>query len=275
MSGWIKWEKDLETDPRFLRMVRDMKRTCNASAYQHQMIVTLVCGALTRLWSYADSHLRDDDTLDMGASELDELLGIENFCSIVPDDWLMEVNENTVKLPNFQSHNGVEAKKKALTQKRVESHRKRTSVTPALPDQTRPDQTKTRPEEKKDTSASPPAINGTCLEFDELKRVYPKRGGDQGWAEALRRCSAHLKRGTGWSEILEGAARYAHYCRETNSEGTQFVKSAVVFCGPDKHFEKPWIPPLTKGEVVRDQNIDASLQWLEQQEQQDEIRRQS
>lgn len=117
--------------------------------------------------------------------------------------------------------------------------------------------------------------NSACLEFEELKRVYPKRGGDQGWAEALRRCSAHLKRGTGWSEILEGAARYAHYCRETHNEGTQYVKSAAVFCGPDKHFEKPWNPPLTKGEVVREQNIDASLQWLEQQERQDEIRRQS
>ena len=146
MGGWIKWEKDLESDPRVLRMARELKRICNAEAFHP---VTLVCGGLLRLWSYADSHCRADDTLDLGASEIDELIGIPNFCSIIPDDWLREIDEHTVELPNFQAHNGIEARRKALTQKRVENHRKRISVTPALtpalPDQ---DQTKTKTDTK-------------------------------------------------------------------------------------------------------------------------------
>jgi hypothetical protein len=141
MSGWIKWEKDLESDPRVLRMARELKRMCNAPAFNP---VTLVCGGLLRLWSFADTHIREDDTLDLGASELDEVIGISGFCSLMPNDWLREVDEKTVELPGFQAHNGVEARKKALTQKRVETHRKRKSVTPALttalPDQTRLDQ---------------------------------------------------------------------------------------------------------------------------------------
>lgn len=142
MSGWIKWEKDLEDDPRTLRMARELKRTCNAIPFHP---VTVVCGGLVRLWRYADSHIREDDTLDLGASEVDELVGVPNFCSMMPDDWLREVDEHTVELPGFQEHNGVEAKRKALTQKRVTKHRQRTRNAPtqtcnasALPDQTRP-----------------------------------------------------------------------------------------------------------------------------------------
>lgn len=139
MSGWIKWEKDLESDPRVLRMARELKRRCNAVPFHP---VTLVCGGLLRMWAYADSHIREDDTLDLGASELDEIIGIEGFCSLLPADWLVQIDENTVELPNFQEHNGVEAKRRALTQKRVQRHRNASCVTPALPDQdqTRPDQ---------------------------------------------------------------------------------------------------------------------------------------
>lgn len=156
MSGWIKWEKDLEEDPRVKRMAAELKRTCNAIPFSH---VTVVCGGLIRLWRYADSHIREDNTLDLGASEIDELVGIPSFCSFMPPDWLREVDEHTVELPGFQEHNGVEAKKRALTQKRVARHRTNTkresvtsSVTPALPDQdqTRPDQ-----DQKKEGSSNP------------------------------------------------------------------------------------------------------------------------
>lgn len=168
MSGWIKWEKDLETDPRVLRMARELKRSCNALAFHP---VTLVCGGLLRIWAYADSHIRGDDTLDLGVAELDELIGIPGFCSMMPDDWLQEVDEKTVKLPGFQAHNGIEAKKKALTQKRVETHRKRSSVTEtkpcnghALPDQ---DQTRPRPEEQNHVSAVP-----TARVFEHWKQIH-------------------------------------------------------------------------------------------------------
>lgn len=106
-------------------------------------------------------------------------------------------------------------------------------------------------------------------EFNDLKNIYPKRGGDQGWAEALRRCNAHLKRGISWVEILDGARRYAAHVRAVGNEGTQYVKSAAVFCGPDKHFLSEWPLPKNKAEALRDQNIDVSRQWLEQQEQAD------
>jgi hypothetical protein len=174
MSGWIKWEKDLEDDPRVLRMARELKRICNASSFHY---VTLVCGGLVRLWSYADAHIRDDDTLDLGCEELDEVIGIEGFCKLMPEDWLREVDEHTVELPNFQEHNGVEAKKRALTQKRVERFRNTKSVTPsvteALPDQ---DQTKTKTSKKRDpkTKGAKSAIPSDFSLTDDLREYATK-----------------------------------------------------------------------------------------------------
>lgn len=157
MSGWIKWEKDLETDPRVLRMSRELKRICNAGALHP---VTLVCGGLIRLWSYADSHAREDDTLDLGVDEIDELVGIPGFCSIMPADWLREIDEHTVELPNFQQHGGTEAKKKALTKKRVETHRKRSSVTGALTNAL-PDQDQDQDQDQTKTTQRPaPSVSG-------------------------------------------------------------------------------------------------------------------
>jgi hypothetical protein len=243
LSGWIKWEKDLETDPRVLRMARELKRICNASAFNP---VTLVCGGLVRLWSYADTHIRDDDTLDLGAHEIDELIGIENFCSLIPPDWLREIDENTVELPGFQAHNGVEAKKRALTQKRVQEHRKRISVTAALPDQ---DQTKTYTKTKEDTSASStPARKSVSRETDpewmlDFKLAYPERAGDQGWRKAVKSAHARIAEGHTTAEFIEGAKRYSAFCQSTGKTGTEYVKQAATFLGPDKPFLQPWHPP--------------------------------
>ena len=156
MSGWIKFEKDLRTDPRVLRIARELNRRfmfypadaevdrCNAYALP---AVTLVLGALAQLWSLADSHA-ENDVLRMSAEEVDEYLGITGFCSMMPADWLVEVDAHSVELPGFQAHNGPEAKKRALTQHRVERLRERNadalpaSNADALPDKTRQDKTR-------------------------------------------------------------------------------------------------------------------------------------
>lgn len=139
MSGWIKWEKPLETDPRVLRMARKIDRRftlfdtqvtddtdpSNASALP---AVTWVCGALLRLWSYADTHIRSDDMLEVGPDEIDQIVGLPGFSEICPSDWLEVIDEETVKLPDYQEHNGTEARRKAQVQKRVERHRNRKAL---------------------------------------------------------------------------------------------------------------------------------------------------
>lgn len=148
--GWIKFEKDLLTDPRVLRMARiigklwelsddgDGSFMCNGTPLP---AVTLVCGALARLWCLADTHVDENDTMPIGYEEIDEYIGIPGFCLQMPHEWLHRIDEHCVKLPNFHAHNGTEAKGKALTQKRVERFRKRNeSSLPSRNAQPLPDQ---------------------------------------------------------------------------------------------------------------------------------------
>jgi hypothetical protein len=154
VSGWIKFEKDLLTDPRVLRIAKSLERRwiqfdgppngleqydpCNAVALP---AVTLVCGALVRMWCLADTHIDENDVLPLGKSDLDDVLGLPGFCDLLPLDWLILIDDSHVKLPGFHEHNGTEAKKKAVTQKRVERHRNRNAAPlqggngRALPDQ--------------------------------------------------------------------------------------------------------------------------------------------
>lgn len=174
MSGWIKFEKDLQTDPRFLRMV---KAHVTQERITHRKGVTQLVGALVVLWCYADTHIREDDTLDLGADEIDELVDIQGFTALMPVDWLEILDAHCVKLPSFQEHNGTDAKKRALTQKRVARHRIRNvtqersnhssgSNAHELPDQTRLDQT------KEEISVPQSGTNGHPKESDAITEVF-------------------------------------------------------------------------------------------------------
>lgn len=162
MSGWVKWEKDLETDPRFVRLVRHVRNRCVTDASHAALATSVTVGALLRFWVYADTHIRENDQLDLGPDDIDDLVGLPGFSGGMPDDWLVVVDDSTVELPGYQEHNGVEARKRDLTQKRMQRKRLRdrdapvtqernASVTGASPDQTRPDH-KTK---KEQTSSVP------------------------------------------------------------------------------------------------------------------------
>jgi hypothetical protein len=100
------------------------------------------------------------------------------------------------------------------------------------------------------------------IEFLDFKVAYPNRAGDQGWRKALRAAHARLEEGHSWTQILDGAKRYAKFVRSTGSEGTEFVKQAATFLGPDLYFQQPWDPPRTKAENQVEGNISKSQEWL-------------
>jgi len=100
------------------------------------------------------------------------------------------------------------------------------------------------------------------IEFLDFKIAYPNRAGDQGWRKAQRAAHARIEEGHTWVEILEGAKRYAAYVRSTGNEGTEYVKQAATFLGPDLFFMQPWPLPKSKAENHRDSNIENSQEWL-------------
>lgn len=129
-------------------------------------------------------------------------------------------------------------------------------------DQTRTDQT--RPEEtRQDSEKIPSAPTNDSPEFAEFRAIYPHRSGRQPWVRALEAIRARRREGCTWSEILEGARRYAAYCKAMDKVGSEFVMQAATFCGPEKSFREPWTLPPSKAQRQQDSNADTALAWVQ------------
>ncbi|MDT7070876.1 helix-turn-helix domain-containing protein [Citrobacter amalonaticus] len=84
-------------------------------------------------------------------------------------------------------------------------------------------------------------------EFEQAWQAYPKRAGGNSKAAAFKAWKARLKDGVKPEDMLAGVKRYAAYVRTTGSVGTQYVKQAATFFGPDRHFEEAWQTPSAPG----------------------------
>ncbi len=85
------------------------------------------------------------------------------------------------------------------------------------------------------------------LEFEKAWQAYPKRAGGNSKAAAFKAWNARLKDGVKPEVMLAGVKRYAAFARATGSAGTQYVKQAASFFGPDRHFEESWQAPSAPG----------------------------
>jgi hypothetical protein len=79
--------------------------------------------------------------------------------------------------------------------------------------------------------------------FSECWSSYPKRGGGNSRAEALKAYRARLKAGVLHADLLAGVKRYAAYIRGTGKEGTAYVKQAATFFGTGEHWREAWALP--------------------------------
>lgn len=107
-------------------------------------------------------------------------------------------------------------------------------------------------EGKNTTASSTPTLQVVSREteaewFLDFKLAYPHRTGDQGWRKAQKAARARMSEGHTADEMIEGARRYAAFCDATGKTGSEYVKQAATFLGPDKSFMLPWdIPPSAR-----------------------------
>jgi hypothetical protein len=100
--------------------------------------------------------------------------------------------------------------------------------------------------------------------FAVVRMAYPKREGRDTWIYAERAWTQLLDQGIPAAAILAGVERYARYCAAGGVSTPKYVMDPEKFFkAPDKPWMQPWDPPQTKGEVIRDKNISASVAWLE------------
>lgn len=82
-------------------------------------------------------------------------------------------------------------------------------------------------------------------EFEVLWQAYPKRPNDNKSA-AGKAWSARIKSGVSAEAMLAGVQRYAAFVIATGKSGTEYIKQAATFLGPDHHFEQDWAVSATQ-----------------------------
>ena len=114
MAGdWIKLRKKLLRDGRVI----NMSRKCHATR------VTII-GALVTLWCLADEYAEESGLLPgYSTDDIDREVDVLEFCAALPTDWMEVKEDGSIILPNYQEHNGVTAKNRALAASRKQRSR--------------------------------------------------------------------------------------------------------------------------------------------------------
>jgi hypothetical protein len=109
MAGdWIKMRGNLWDDPRVGR-IADMTDAGEAA----------VIGGLYWLWASADQHTEDGLMPGLSLRRIDSKTGIKGFgAALVAIGWISD-HEDGIQILKFEEHNGVSAKKRCQTAKRV------------------------------------------------------------------------------------------------------------------------------------------------------------
>jgi hypothetical protein len=95
-----------------------------------------VVGKLMRVWAWFDQQTEKGNAPSVSKKLLDRSVGVTGFCEYMKSVGWMAESEGTISLPHFERHNGKTGKNRALTAKRVASHKTKgnaASVTSALP----------------------------------------------------------------------------------------------------------------------------------------------
>jgi hypothetical protein len=75
--------------------------------------------------------------------------------------------------------------------------------------------------------------------FEEAWAKYPRRPNNNK-QQAFRAWKAQLNKGVTEAEMIAGVERYARHIRSAGKEGSEYVKLAATFFGPNDHFRLAW-----------------------------------
>lgn len=158
-----------------------------------QISAEQVLGGLCRVWIWADQQSINGNALSVTENAIDRISRVSGLAGAMRAEHWINGSDGRLSLPHFDRHNGKTAKQRALTNKRVETHRKRESndpsVTPALPEKRREEKTPVPPSGaflrfwETWPSGSRKKSQGKCLE------VWRKKGFDQ----AIDAICAHVE----------------------------------------------------------------------------------
>lgn len=83
----------------------------------------LTVGKLLRVWRWFDQHTEEGNAENVTPALLDRIIGVTGFCQAMANVGWLSIEDDGVRLPNFDRHNGKTAKNRSLTAKRVANHK--------------------------------------------------------------------------------------------------------------------------------------------------------
>lgn len=86
------------------------------------------------------------------------------------------------------------------------------------------------------------AAQKTDEQFEVAWAAYPKRGGSNSKADALKAFTARFKEGESADVMIQGATKYSAHIASAGKLRTEFVMQAARFFGPGKHYLNDWTP---------------------------------
>lgn len=214
------------------------------------------------VWAYVIANTVDSQ-VELNPNLIAALLGctpdraraaIEVLCAPDPNSRskaeggrrLVREGEFAYRVPNFAAYRSIrnEEDRRAYNREKKREQRARDKVNASVIDSQRKStvsaqaeavSSKQRQTQKQDT----PTDRG----FAACWSVYPKRGGGNSRALALKAYLARVRAGAEPADLLAGTERYASFVRATGREGTEYVKQGATFFGPGEHWAEPWIAP--------------------------------
>lgn len=178
MAGdWIKMRSDLFTHPKVVLMASALKAD-KSPALKADRLRTV--GGLMSVWCLFDAHSIDGRLAGYSFEAIDEHVGVAGFARAMAGiEWLMTTDEGLV-LPDFDTHNGQSAKRRAQDADRKREDRK---MSGSKADKMRTREEKSREEKKEqDQEQMPPTASApTAPDLGSndggAKEKPPKRNG--------------------------------------------------------------------------------------------------
>ena len=87
--------------------------------------------------------------------------------------------------------------------------------------------------------------------LEQLRAIYPRRDGHQGWMQVRTVAPRALTAGATWERMLAGTKAYRAHCERKGITGTDFVAQAKTFFGPQMLFDEYADMPAPISEAER------------------------
>lgn len=125
-EDWIKMRLNLHEDAAVIAMATDL----GADEFA-------IVGRLHRLWSWADQQTEDGVIRNLSAAFVDRFIQFPGFFAAMARVGWIEETETGFRFPNFETHNGESAKRRAKDNRRKSAGRKGKQASAKVPENVR------------------------------------------------------------------------------------------------------------------------------------------